>query len=300
MASAVVGSTVPNVQPRYLAIDLGAARLAAGVVDDAGTVLVRDRVATPARHVWPTLTRLVQRVLAASPGDDPAVACGVACVGPVDHEAGALSPVHVPSWIGFPLRRELEAVTGLPVAIDTSGRAAVRAERWCGAAVGRDDVVAVLLGDVVDAGIVAGGRLLHGRSGNVGQLGHLVVEPDGQRCVCGGAGCLDVYAGAAAIESETNRPLSRTPPALMERAGIMAGRAVASVAAMVDPSMVLIAGRVPATFGAPMLEALHRELETRSRLSHLSGLDVVDVTHTGTGPLIAAAAVARSLAAHSE
>lgn len=280
--------------PRYLAIDLGAARLAAGVVDDAGTVLVRDRVATPARHVWPTLTRLVRRVLAATPGGERPAACGVACVGPVDHEVGALSPVHVPSWIGFPLRRELEAVTGMPVAIDTSGRAAVRAERWCGAAVGRSDVVTVLLGDVVDAGIVANGRLLRGRSGNVGQIGHVVVEPEGQRCVCGGAGCLDTYAGAAAIEAETNRPLARTPVALMERAGIMTGRAIASVAAMVDTSLVLVSGRVPATFGAPMIESLHRELEARSRLTHLHGLAVRDLSVGGTGPLVAAAAVARA------
>jgi glucokinase len=286
------------VQQRYLAIDLGAARLAAGVVDARGTVLVRDRVATPARQVWPTLTRLIRRVLAACPAGDVPTACGVSCTGPIDHVDGTLTPVHLPSWLGFPLRTELEIVTGLPVTIESSGRALALAEVWCGAAVGQRNVVAMLMSDVVDAGIVADGRLLQGRSGNVGQIGHLVVEPDGHRCVCGAAGCLDVYAGASAIETETNRPLARTPAAIIERTGIMTGRAIASVAAMVDTRRVLLAGSVPATFGAAMLDAMHRELEQRCRLTHLGKLEVIPLPNGGGGPLVGAAAVARAAATH--
>lgn len=279
---------------RYLAIDLGATRMAAGVVGPDGVIQVRDRVATPARDVWPTLTRLVRRVVAAMPAGEPLAACGVSCVGPIDHADGTLTPVHLPSWVGFPLARELENVTGLPVSIDSAGRALALAEAWCGAAVGRDDVVAILLGDEVDAGIISSGRLLRGRTGNVGQIGHLVVEPDGLPCACGGAGCLDVYAGAASIEAETGRQLVRTPESIVDRAGIMVGRAIASVAAMVDTSLVVVTGSVPATFGAPLFEALHRELEQRSRLSHLARIEVVALPGGGTGPLVGAAAVARA------
>ena len=69
----------------FLAIDVGTDRLAAGVVDETGVVVVRDRVATPQRDVWPALHRLVRRVVAARPDDvDPLEVCGVSCEGPID------------------------------------------------------------------------------------------------------------------------------------------------------------------------------------------------------------------------
>ena len=71
---------VPKV-PGYLAIDLGASRLAAGIVDLDGEVILRDRVATPARNVWPALTNLVGRVMAANPGEVEPTVCGVTCPG---------------------------------------------------------------------------------------------------------------------------------------------------------------------------------------------------------------------------
>ncbi len=141
--------------------------------------------------------------------------------------------------------------------------------------------------------MVVSGRLLDGRTGNVGQLGHLVVEPDGRPCTCGGAGCLDAYVSGRAIESETNRPLRRTPPAVIETTGILLARAVASIAAILDTTRVLIGGTVPAILGQPMFDALERELAGRSRLTHLAGLAAVPI-QTGPGDsLVAAAAIAR-------
>ena len=72
----------------YLAIDLGPSRLAAGVIGADGDVVIRDRVATPARNVWPALTRLVGRVLAANPTDVEPSSCGVTCPGPIDRGSG--------------------------------------------------------------------------------------------------------------------------------------------------------------------------------------------------------------------
>lgn len=285
---------VAAVHERYLAIDLGASRLAAGVVASDGAILVRDRVATPARHVWPTLVRLIRRVLAAGPADAAPTACGVSCPGPIDRETGRFTAAQVSSWAGFPLRAELESVTGLPVAIDLPGRALAAAEQWCGAAVDHDDFVAISVGDVVDAGVVARGRLLDGRAGDVGQIGHLLVEPGGRPCICGALGCLEAYASASAIETDTNRPLARTPAAVVERTGVMLARAIASIAAMTDPAVVLVAGSVPDVFGEPLSDAIGRELEQRIRLPHLAAVDVIRLGGATGGPLVGAAAVARA------
>lgn len=278
---------------RYLAIDIGASRLAAGVVDADGAVLVRDRVATPARHVWVALVRLIGRVLAAAPDDAEPTACGVSCSGPFDAETGAFTAAQIASWAGFPLRAELEAATGLPVSIDQPGRALAAAECWCG--VGREmgNFVTISVGDAVDAGIVVDGRLLDGRSGAVGQIGHLTVEPEGRQCICGALGCLDAYASSSAIETETNRALARTPEAIVERTGVMLARAIASVAAMTDPQVVLLAGHVPAVFGERLFDAIDRELEQRIRLTHLGALRVVPFEGLPGASLVAAAAVAR-------
>ena len=85
----------PTYLPTYLAIDLSVTRLAAGVVDDDGKLIVRDRIATPPRHVWPALARLVGRVIAAAPEGARPTRCGVACPGPIDRRR---SPVADPSW----------------------------------------------------------------------------------------------------------------------------------------------------------------------------------------------------------
>jgi glucokinase len=290
----------------FLAIDVGTDRLSAGVVDETGTVIVRDRVARPPRDVWPALHRLVRRVVAARPDDaDPLEVCGVSCEGPVDRDRGTVTPLHLPVWQDFELRERVGDLTGLPTVIGPVGHARVLAERWTGAAQDVDDVMVLLMATAVEAGVICNGRLLQGRLGNAGALGHVVVEPDGLPCPCGALGCLTSYASSAAIEEETNRPLRRAPAAVVERTGMMIGRAVATAVAVFDVRLVLLAGAVPAVFGAPLLEAARRELDQRSRLAHVrAGADraehrvTLDVTALGTvAPLVGAAALARWSAA---
>ena len=286
----------------YLAIDVGTDRLAAGVVDEAGEVIVRDRVATPPRDVWPALHRLVRRVVAARPEDaDPLEACGVSCEGPVDREKGTVTPLHLPVWQGFELRERVRDLSGLPTVLGPGGHARVLAERWMGKAQDVDDVMVLLMSDAVEAGVICNGRLLQGRVGNAGALGHVIVEPDGLPCPCGGLGCLTSYVSAVALEEETNRPLRRAPASVIERTGMMIGRAVASAVAVFDLRLVLLTGAVPQAFGLPLLEAARRELDLRSRLGHVrAGADrsehrvTLDVTGLGSeAPLVGAAALVR-------
>ncbi len=283
--------------PGYLAIDLGASRLAAGIVDQDGEVVLRDRVATPARNVWPVLTQLVGRVLAANPGDVEPQIVGVTCPGPIDRGTGSMKPIGMPMWHGFPIRRELVEITGLDVEMETPGRALALAEMWRGDAAeqpaGSTCFATMVLGDDADGGFVVHGRLVNGLTGNLGQFGHLVVEPEGMPCACGAAGCLTMYASARGIEASTNRELRRTPVAIVERTGIMVARACASVAAMLDVTEIVLGGVVPSVFGDPFFEALDRELDQRSGLGHLERMRVRGVSPGRIGPLVAAAAVAR-------
>lgn len=289
----------------YLAIDVGTDRLAAGIVDEQGEVVVRDRVATPPRDVWPALNRLVRRVVAARPEiADPVLGCGVSCEGPIDRTTGLVSPLHLPVWQRFPLLDRVAELTNLPTVLDTSAHGRVLAERWIGAARGVDNVMLMVVSNAVEAGIVCDGRLRHGRLGNAGAVGHLIVEPTGLTCVCGGQGCLTPYVSAASIEEETNRPLRRAPASIVERTGMMIGRAVASVAAVFDLRLALLSGFVPSVMGAPLLDAARRELDQRSRLSHLrtDGASAVELDLTVLGSeaaLVGAAGLARQARAEA-
>lgn len=170
------------------------------------------------------------------------------------------------------MRERIHELTRLPTILAPSSQARVIAERWIGTARGVSDVMVLLLSDAVEAGVVSGGRLLGGRRGNAGQIGHLNVEPNGAQCVCGASGCLWAYASAVALQSEMNRPLRRAPGPVVERTGVMIGRAIASAAAVLDFRLVLLAGTVPTTFGTPLLEAAGRELDQRSRIGFLRSM----------------------------
>lgn len=256
----------------YLALDIGHDRLGAGVVNSRGEVLVRDRVVTPKLEVWPALQRLVRRVLAASPAGDPITAVGVACEGPIDVSTGTVHPLHIPGLRDFALRDSVAELTGLPTTLATLAQAGVIAERWIGGARGSHDVMLLLLGDSVEAGVVSNGRLLGGRRGNAGQIGHMIVEPGGATCACGATGCLWAYVSGLALAAEINRPLRRTPPAIVERTGAMIGRAIASAASVFDLRLVLFAGTLPRVFGPELLDAAGAELDRRLRLAHLRSM----------------------------
>jgi glucokinase len=275
----------------FLAVDIAGSTLKAAIVDEAGTMLVRDRVPTPARDVWPSVARLVRRVVAASP--EPAAACGVVCSGPIDAASGTVSPLAIPSWQEFPLRDTVAQLTGLPVTLDTDAQALVLAEAWAGAARGMSDVIGVVVGNSVTGGIISAGRLLQGRFGNAGTIGHVVVEPEGRPCACGGVGCLDAYCSRAAIELELGRDMQRAPLAIRERTGTLVGRALASVAALVDVRCAVIGGSVALTFGDPFFAAARDELERRTGLEFTRGFAVHPAALGVHATLIGAAVLAQ-------
>ncbi|MEX0847795.1 MAG: ROK family protein [Ilumatobacteraceae bacterium] len=275
----------------YLAVDIGGTKLTAGIIGDDGSVLVRDRVPTPTRDVWPSLARLVLRVMAASP--DRPIACGVACGGPLVSGTGQVSPLYIPSWRGFALRDLVEELTSLPVVLDTEAKAFASGQAWVGAGQGVDDFIGVLVATGVSGGIISGGRLLHGRLGNAGSLGHVVVEPEGRPCACGGVGCLDAYCTPASIEDETGRSPQRAPRAIMERTGTLVGRALAMVGATVDLRCAVIGGPLANSFGDVFFDALNDELGRRTGLSFLKPFEVRQAELGNHASLVGAGALAR-------
>jgi predicted NBD/HSP70 family sugar kinase len=119
------------------------------------------------------------------------VGVGIAAPGPIDIERGiVIDPPNLAGWGQVPLREALGEATGLPVLLDKDVTAAASAERWAGGAQGGGSFVFFYLGTGVGAGLVIGGQVMRGSSQNVGEIGHITVDPDGPLCFCGRRGCL--------------------------------------------------------------------------------------------------------------
>ncbi|MGN9784694.1 ROK family protein [Nonomuraea sp. ZG12] len=182
-----------------LAIDVGGTKMAAALVGPDGTPRRITRVATPqhadGQTLWKTLTDLIEPLSGEVDG------VGVGCGGPMTWPDGEVSPLNIPGWRGFPLRARLAArFPGLPVRIHNDAICVAVAEHWQGAGRGSADMLGMVVSTGVGGGLILGGRLINGGTGNSGHIGHVVVEPEGgPRCGCGGHGCLEAVARGPAL-----------------------------------------------------------------------------------------------------
>jgi glucokinase len=202
-----------------------------------------------------------------------------------------VSPLNIPAWRSFPLRSRLRELTGLPVFVDNDAKALALGEGWVGAAAGRRDYIAMVVSTGVGGGIVLEGRLLSGRLGNAGHIGHVIVVPGGRRCQCGGRGCLEAEASGTALAAITGQPARLAPPAVVQHAGTMVGRAIASVVNLLDLPLAVVSGSVALGFGDPFFGAAQAEMDELCRLEFARGALVVPGGLGDRGPLIGAARV---------
>jgi glucokinase len=278
-----------------LAVDVGGTKLAAGLVDRSGTILVGAHTDTPQQPdpelVFSALSSIIDRVLLA--GTVSPVVCGVGCGGPMTEGGRTVSPLNIPGWRDFPLQSRLETLVRLPTVVDNDAKALALGEGWRGAAAGLDDYLAMVVSTGVGGGIVLDGRLLDGAHGNAGHIGHLIVEPEGRLCVCGARGCLEAETSGPSIAAITGRPASEASNEVRRRTGMLVGRAVASVANLLDLELAVVAGSVALGFGEPFFTAAQQEIDARSKLSYSRGTRIVPAGLGADGPLVGAAAVGR-------
>jgi glucokinase len=275
----------------YLAVDVGGTKLAVGVVDHEGRVLGRSDGPTVRSDPWPGLAAMVRDVMATC--GQPFSSVGVGCGGPMTTGGELVSPLNIPGWRDFPLKGQLAALTGRPVAVDNDAKALALGEGWCGAARGAAHYLAMVVSTGIGGGIVLDGRLLEGATGNAGHVGHVIVEPDGRECGCGAHGCLEAEASGLAIEAITGAPPAAAPLEVRERTGRLVGRAVADVCALLDLPLAVVAGSVALGYGDTFFVAAQQELDERCRLDFAKDAVIRPAGLGRDGPLIGAAAVAR-------
>jgi glucokinase len=280
-----------------LSIDIGGSKIAVGLVTRNGELIDRTQFIVNAQdsseELFDDLSRAVDAQLLRAVdhhGVRPSVV-GVGSAGPITTNVETISPLNIPQWRGFELRQRLETLTGLPVFGDGDAKALALAEGWLGAARGIDNFMAMVVSTGVGGGIVLNGQLLDGETGNAGHIGHVIVEPNGRRCTCGGRGCLEAEASGPAIEAITGRSPTQPTYEIMVRTGRLVGRGVASACNLLDLKLVVVGGSVALGFGATFFNAAQRTLDELCTIEFSRKARIVPTRLSDEGPLIGASAV---------
>ncbi|MDZ4269115.1 MAG: ROK family protein [Mycobacterium sp.] len=297
-----------------LALDIGGTKIAAGLVDPEGTLVHSAKRPTPdgdTETVWAAVESLLADMRTAAGGTVAAV--GVSSAGPVDIPGGTVSPINITEWRRFPIVQRVAAVTGVPVRLGGDGLCMALGEWWCGAGRGAQFMLGMVVSTGIGGGLVLDGAPYHGRTGNAGHVGHVVVEPGGQACACGGRGCVETVASGPhlarwAHEHGWQAPADADAKALAEAAdrgdpvGLRAfrrgadaiARMIASVAAVCDLDRVVIGGGV-AKAGALLFDPLREALTTYAGLDFIRDLTVSPAELGGGAGLVGAAHLAASV-----
>jgi len=188
-----------------IGIDLGGTNLKGAVISGDGRILAKRTIPTDtSRGPEAVITEMVTLVDTLLRDIDAPRSrlrgVGVGAPGPLSQTKGRIiRTANLPGWVDVPLRDLLAERVGRPVVLENDGNAAAFGEYWAGSGELRDDLVMLTLGTGVGAGVVLGGRVLHGHFENAAELGHTIVVDHGLPCPCGQRGCLEQYASAAGV-----------------------------------------------------------------------------------------------------
>jgi glucokinase len=196
-----------------IAIDLGGTQLRAALVDASGAIIARASAATDVFGGPPAIVAQMQQLCAGIGLEEHRsgiVGLGVCAPGPLDSETGTIIGIPtLPGWEDFPMAATLAQKFGLPVAVENDGIAAANGEWRFGAGRGLRHLVYVTVSTGIGGGVVVDGRLLHGRRGLAGHVGHMIIAPDGPTCSCGARGCFEALASGSAL-AEAGRQAAAT------------------------------------------------------------------------------------------
>lgn len=210
---------------------------------------------------------------------------GLGLAGVIDRNAGICRFHPYLNWRDVPLRKLIEDRLGLPVVIENDVNTLALAEHWFGAGLGADDFLVVTLGRGVGLGMILDGRLYRGGFGGAGEFGHVTVVPDGPRCDCGKAGCLEAFVADPALRRElsaalggdgsiaTGIALARRGDAralaVFEVAGRVLGGALAWLVNVFHPPLLIVGGEGASAAG--WLDLIDRPMRDALRAGSFDG-----------------------------
>lgn len=189
-----------------LTVDIGGTAIKAGIVDMEGKVLYKHETPsnindyeTPLIEVAKSAASVTYEYAGAQGWDIKGI--GVSAAGQINSKIGQVIGAcgNIPNWIGVNIKKEFEEKFKLNTHVENDANCAALAEKWMGAGREFDDFVAYTIGTGIGGGIIRDGKLMTGSQGIGGEIGHMIIEANGQECTCGNKGCWEQYASMTAL-----------------------------------------------------------------------------------------------------
>ncbi|MHA6483063.1 ROK family protein [Paenibacillus sp. strain BS8-2] len=260
-------------------IDIGGTKIAVGLIDDRGEVLIKRSLKTDLSLTPGDMLGQVADVVQAL-ADEQRVALhelkgiGVGAPGPLNTRTGRLTcPPNLKSWWDYPIVDRLGELLPLPIKMENDATAATLAEKWVGAAQEEDHFVFITISTGIGAGIYLHGKLISGSTGNAGDAGFMIVHPQGPIKSDEASGYWELLASGTAIARQSSELLGREVTSkeafelaaqgdpqiapLIERVFTYIGMGCVSLINLLDPSKIVIGGGV-SQVGEPLFAAVRQ------------------------------------------
>jgi Transcriptional regulator/sugar kinase len=304
-------------QPVALAVDFGGTKVEAALVDDAGDLIEASRHRAPTGRVATSeqlkhsVRTVVEQALAGLTSEHTLIGVGIGSAGPVDRRDGLVSPLNVPNWRDYPMRSFVASVVSRvvgsdpPVHLEMDGIAIAMAEHWVGAAQGVDNMMGMVVSTGIGGGLIVGGRVVTGPTGNAGHIGHVEVAGMRGEATFGHVSSLEAiasgphtvaWARTEGFRGESGEDLAAAyaagdpiARAAVARTGEAVGQAIASATALLDLELVAIGGGFSQV--SPDLFDVIRQTTGNHYFAFVRKVRIVPSALSGEGPLIGAAAL---------
>lgn len=196
---------MPNSKKYAVSLDMGGTNLKGAIISRDGQILKKVSVPTEADSsrdkVIGNIIHTINELVEDWDETDGIVGIGVGCPGSIDTRTGTIvgGAENIPYLNGVCLSEEINSKFPYPVYVDNDATNAVKGEFLFGAGQSFDNIVCITLGTGIGAGIILNGDIYHGTSDYAGELGHMIVVPEGRPCTCGNMGCVEAYSSATAM-----------------------------------------------------------------------------------------------------
>jgi glucokinase len=310
----------PDPRESVLAIDIGGTKIAIAVVTADGNITHQTRVPTlrdvDGDATFAPLGAGIAEIIAGAGLQGTALRVGIGSAGPIDSPGGWISPVNIAAWRQYPIVAQVaEAVRTAAgaeptVGLAQDGHCMALGEHWLGAGKDLHSLVGMVLSTGVGAGAVINNRLFGGLTGNAVLLGHISVNAWGDQCVCGGHGCVEMYARGPAMvqaakqagwtggedaealtrDARTGNEIART---VIDNGMRALAAGIAATATLLDVPYFVLGGGVSKA-GEVIFEPLRRHIAEFATMSYVKDLQVRPAELENAG-LLGAAALALSL-----
>ncbi len=269
-----------------LAIDIGATKIAVGLVNRDGEVISRFDISSQADSVEVLNQRLstaISEQLAQAPV--AVIGVGIGSAGPINHLKGTINPVNIPKWVDFSLVNFVRTISGIAdVRLVGDASALAYAEFCVGAGQGAKNLLGVVVSTGIGGGTVLDQKFFPGAMGNAGFIGHTVVVIDGDQCACGARGCVEAYASGtnmarmAKMErfedvAEAARNGDRAAIAVIDKGARVLATALVNAVATIDLDTIVVGGGVinaADVYWQPLQNHFEKQLACLKFPSHIS------------------------------